>query len=38
MLCKETRKHIIRLAPPLIIGRTELDWAVEQLRVVLNEM
>jgi hypothetical protein len=25
------------LAPPLIIQRPELDWAVEQLRGVLNE-
>jgi ornithine--oxo-acid transaminase len=38
MLCKETHKHIIRLAPPLIIARPELDWAVEQLRGVLNEL
>jgi ornithine--oxo-acid transaminase len=38
MLCKETREHIIRLAPPLVIERTELDWAVEQLRIVLNEL
>jgi ornithine--oxo-acid transaminase len=37
MLCKETHEHIIRLAPPLIIERTELDWAVEQLRAVLDE-
>jgi ornithine--oxo-acid transaminase len=38
MLCKETHEHIIRLAPPLIVGRPELDWAVQQLRVVLNEL
>ncbi len=38
MLCKETHEHIIRIAPPLIIERTELDWAVEQLRVVFNEL
>jgi ornithine--oxo-acid transaminase len=38
MLCKETHKHIIRLAPPLVIERPELDWAVEQLRAVLNEL
>ena len=36
MLCKETHKHVIRLAPPLIIKRDELDWAVEQLRAVLR--
>ncbi len=38
MLCKETHKHVIRLAPPLIIERPELDWAVEQLRAVLTEL
>jgi ornithine--oxo-acid transaminase len=38
MLCKETREHVIRLAPPLIIERPELDWAVEQLRAVLTEL
>lgn len=38
MLCKETHDHIIRIAPPLIIERTELDWAVEQLRAVFNEL
>jgi ornithine--oxo-acid transaminase len=37
MLCKETYEHVIRLAPPLIIERPELDWAVEQLRAVLAE-
>jgi ornithine--oxo-acid transaminase len=38
MLCKETHKHVIRLAPPLVIERPELNWAVEQLRVVLTEL
>ena len=38
MLCKETHKHVIRLAPPLVIDRPELDWAVEQLRAVLTEL
>jgi ornithine--oxo-acid transaminase len=38
MLCKETHTHIIRLAPPLIIERPELDWAVEQLRGVLTHL
>jgi ornithine--oxo-acid transaminase len=36
MLCKETHQHVIRMAPPLIIDRPELDWAVEQLRAVLK--
>jgi ornithine--oxo-acid transaminase len=35
MLCKETHDHVIRLAPPLVITREEIDWAVEKLRKVL---
>lgn len=29
ILCKETRKTTIRFAPPLIIKKDEIDWAVE---------
>nr|WP_188241728.1 ornithine--oxo-acid transaminase [Microbacterium thalassium] len=35
VLVKDTHGHTIRIAPPLVIRATELDWAVEQLRVVL---
>jgi len=35
MLCKDTHVHTIRLAPPLVITRDEIDWAVQQLREVL---
>jgi ornithine--oxo-acid transaminase len=35
MLCKETHDHVIRLAPPLVITKDEIDWAVEKLRKVL---
>jgi ornithine--oxo-acid transaminase len=35
MLCKETHDHVIRLAPPLVITRDEIDWAVEKLKMVL---
>ncbi|HEY4491574.1 MAG TPA: ornithine--oxo-acid transaminase, partial [Acidobacteriota bacterium] len=35
MLCKETHQHVIRLAPPLVISRQEIDWACEQLKAVL---
>ena len=35
MLCKETHDHVIRLAPPLVITRDEIDWAVERLKKVL---
>ena len=35
MLCKETHDHVIRLAPPLVITKDEIDWAVTRLRKVL---
>jgi len=36
LLCKETHWNVIRLAPPLVITRQELDWALERLDEVLN--
>ena len=36
LLCKETHDHVIRLAPPLVITRDEIDWAVEQVVEVLK--
>jgi ornithine--oxo-acid transaminase len=35
MLCKETHDHVIRLAPPLVITKQEIDWAVTKLGKVL---
>ena len=35
VLVKDTHGQTIRMAPPLVVRATELDWAVEQLRVVL---
>ncbi|HJW32339.1 MAG TPA: ornithine--oxo-acid transaminase [Holophagaceae bacterium] len=37
MLCKDTHVNTIRLAPPLVITREELDWAVDQLEAALAE-
>jgi ornithine--oxo-acid transaminase len=34
MLCKETHDHVIRLAPPLVITRDEIDWAFDRLQQV----
>jgi ornithine--oxo-acid transaminase len=31
ILCKETHDHIIRFAPPLIITKDEIDWALEKI-------
>jgi ornithine--oxo-acid transaminase len=36
ILCKETHENVIRFAPPLVIERDEVDWAVEQVTNVLN--
>lgn len=35
ILAKETREHIIRFAPPLVITRSQLDWALERIERVL---
>ncbi|PIU21879.1 MAG: ornithine--oxo-acid transaminase [Candidatus Diapherotrites archaeon CG08_land_8_20_14_0_20_34_12] len=37
LLCKETHDQVIRLAPPLIITKKELDWAFERIKKVLCE-
>ena len=36
VLVKDTHGQTIRIAPPLVVRATELDWAVEQLRLVLE--
>jgi ornithine--oxo-acid transaminase len=36
ILCKETHEHVIRFAPPLIIDRETIDWALPKIRRVLN--
>ena len=35
LLCKETHQHVIRIAPPLVIKKDEVDWAMEQFEAVL---
>ena len=36
MLCKETHDNIIRFAPPLVIKKAEVDWALEQINAVMT--
>lgn len=36
LLCKETRKNVIRFAPPLIVRREDVDWAMERITAVLK--
>lgn len=35
MLCKDTHVQTIRLAPPLVITKDQIDWAIEKLEAVL---
>ncbi len=35
ILAKETHQHVIRFAPPLVIDKETIDWALERIRKVL---
>lgn len=35
LLCKETHDRVIRFAPPLVIAKDELDWALDRIEEVL---
>jgi len=37
LLCKETHDRVIRIAPPLIIRRAEIDWAFERIKKVIEK-
>ena len=36
ILAKETHEHVIRFAPPLVIDKATIDWALPSIREVLN--
>ena len=38
VLSKETHKSVVRLAPPLVIARQDLDWALDRFEQVLDEL
>jgi ornithine--oxo-acid transaminase len=38
LLCKETHATVIRIAPPLVITRDEIDWATERIAKVLTTL
>ncbi len=38
LLCKETHENTIRIAPPLVIQKHEVDWACERLEKVLTTL
>jgi ornithine--oxo-acid transaminase len=37
VLTRDTHRNTIRLAPPLIINESQVDWAVDRLTEVLEE-
>ncbi|WP_077328530.1 ornithine--oxo-acid transaminase [Virgibacillus siamensis] len=37
VLCKETHENTIRFAPPLVISKDELDWAIDKVNKVLSK-
>jgi ornithine--oxo-acid transaminase len=36
VLCKDTHVQTIRLAPPLIISKADLDWGLEKIEGVFG--
>lgn len=36
LLCKETHDTVIRFAPPLVVTKEEIDWALEKINKVFN--
>jgi ornithine--oxo-acid transaminase len=38
VLSKETHHTVVRLAPPLVIARDDLDWALDRFEEVLREL
>jgi len=36
ILCKETHDHVIRFAPPLVVTKEDIDWAVERITKVVK--
>ena len=36
LLCKETHDTVIRFAPPLIISKEDLEWAIAQIKAVFE--
>ena len=36
LLCKETHKTVIRFAPPLMISKKDIDWAIDKITKVIR--
>ena len=38
VLAKDTHGSTIRLAPPIVVSKRDLDWGIDQLENVLREL
>lgn len=38
VLCKETHENVIRLAPPLVINKDEINWAFERIEKIFTSL
>ena len=38
ILCKETHETVIRFAPPLVITKAEIEWAVDVIKTVITRI
>jgi len=38
VLSKETHDTVVRLAPPLVISRDDLDWALDRIAEVIRDL
>jgi ornithine--oxo-acid transaminase len=38
LLCKETHDNVIRFAPPLVITKDDVDWALEKIEPMLSRI
>ena len=38
ILCKETHETTIRFAPPLVIKKEEIEWALEIIKKVFTQI
>ena len=38
LLCKETHETVIRFAPPLMIGKKDIDWALNKITKVITSI
>ncbi len=37
VLCKETHEYVLRFAPPLVIKRSEIDWAIRKFKKIFRD-